>query len=193
VERVQVGARVVALEDVRILLGLELPQAEHRVLGGSVVDPARLLAAGARLLAAEEPQQVMMRVIDRRRVRLAADVILGLAHDQVQRGEDVHRARAGSRMPADLGVAGPLVRAVVGEVDHVHRLREGARGDALEHAEIESRVRRCGLGVHQLSEGARVGSRGTVGQCRIVLVLAQLGCAAHRWVDRGSGAGTSAG
>ena len=88
------------------------------------------------VLAPQEPHQVVQRVVHRRRVRLAAHVVLRLAHDQVQGREDRHRAGAGGRVAADLGVARALVLPRVGEVDHRHRLREGARGDAVEYREV---------------------------------------------------------
>ncbi|MFN9957099.1 MAG: hypothetical protein ACK55I_28690, partial [bacterium] len=68
-------------------------------------------------------------------MRLAAHVVRGLAHREVQRGEDVHRAGAGRRVATDLGIAGPLL-AVVGVPDHGLRLGEGAVGDAAEQGEV---------------------------------------------------------
>ena len=100
-----------------------------------------LLAAAVLALAAEELHQVVQRVINRRGVRLAADVVLRLPHREVQRREDVHRARAGGRVPADLGIARSLVLAVVRRVDHELALGERARGDALEQREIRRRSR----------------------------------------------------
>ena len=148
---IQVRARVVALEDVGALLGGELAQAEHRRLGFLLGDPTSGL--GTRR-AAEEAQQVMKGVIDRGGVRLAAHVVLGLARDQVQRGEDVDARGARGRVTTDLGVAGSLVVAVVRDVDHVHGLREGAGRDALEDGEVDGLVGGA-LRSHQFRQRSR--------------------------------------
>ena len=168
VERVRVRARVVALEHLGVLDRPEGAQGVHHLralLGG---EPRAVLVL-------EELQEVVERVVDRARVRLAAHVVRGLAHREVQRGEDVHRAGAGRRVATDLGIAGPLL-AVVGVPDHGLRLGEGAVGDAAEQGEVGggqgADAGRAGgvLGsVHQLGErvrgavaGARVGLGRTV-------------------------------
>ncbi|MEZ5977989.1 MAG: hypothetical protein R3F34_07215 [Planctomycetota bacterium] len=131
VEAVGVGLRVVALEHVRRAGLRELAQPRHRALGLLVREPGPVLAA-------EEPHEVVVGVVDRRRVRLAADEVLRLAHHEVQGPEQVETARAGRGVPPDLRVAGLLVLAVVRDVDHRDHLREGAVGDAFEQLEAEA-------------------------------------------------------
>ena len=131
---VRVAGGVVALEGLRAFGAGELAQSCHAALGllvgevGAVPRPVEPVDLG---VVAQHPDQVVQGVVHRRRVRLAADEVLGLAHLQVQGRQDLHRARAGGRVPADLGVAGGLVLALVRQVDHGHHLRERALGDAL--------------------------------------------------------------
>ena len=136
VERVGIRARVVALEDRLFSRERELPEARHDLLrlvgrepGGCRV--GRLAA----WVAPEQLQQMVAGMVDRRRVRLAAHEVDRLAREEVQRAQDVDRAGARGRMATYLGVAAPLVRAMVGGVDHHHRLRERAIDDPREQGD----------------------------------------------------------
>ena len=152
-----VGARVIALEDVRLVLGGEAAQALHGRLRLLLGEP-RVTAGGGVglepvdvLVVAEEAEQVVECVVDRGRVRLAAHEVLGLAHLEVQRRQGVHGARAGGGVSADLRIGGALVLPVVGHVDHGHGLDEGALSDPLLDG-------RGGLGLGRFGDHVRVAS-----------------------------------
>ena len=150
VEGVRVGAGVVALENrLGARLG-ELAQARHGPLGLVVRQPGVVLAP-------EEAQQVVIGVVDRRRVGLAAHVVVRAANRQVQGTEDVERARAGRRVTAHLGVARALVLALVRLPDHVDHLGVGAVGDAAQEGRIQG-GHGC-VGAHGTSRSEGCGGR----------------------------------
>ena len=151
---VRVHFGVVALED-RLAVVAEAAQAMHDRLGFVLVEPAAVRMA-------EQSERVVERVVDRRRVRLAAHEVARFADEQVQHGEEVEARRAGRRVAADLGVGAVRVGAVVGDVDHRHHVREGASGDAVDQREV-----RLVRGLHGLRCNAAEGVRSArVGRTR---------------------------
>jgi len=152
---VRVDLGVVALEH-RLAVVREAAQARHHRLGLGLVEPS---AVGV----PEQAERVVECVVGGGGVRLAADEVAGLAHDKMQRRQEVEARRARRRVAADLGVGLVRVRPVVGHVDHRHRVGEGAAGDAIDQGEVG-----LAAGLHGVFCSGRGGRCGGAGQGRTV-------------------------
>ena len=84
----------------------------------------------------EQAHGVVQGVVGGGGVGLAADVIAGVPHQQVQGSEDLHARGAGRGVAADFGVALDLVRPVVGPVDHGDHVGRRPAHDALKKLEV---------------------------------------------------------
>ena len=121
---IRVGFGVVALED-RLAIVRETAQAMHDRFGFFFFEPRAIWMA-------EQTHRMVQRVVDRRRVRLAADEVTRFAHGQVQRRHEVETRRASGGVATNLGVGLVCVVAMVGDVDHRHHVDECAARDLLD-------------------------------------------------------------